>query len=256
MEAAELAVKRMEDWAADPSHGYDQEYRWGERGDYDCSAAVIQAWELAGVPVKSNGATYTGNMRGVFLRCGFRDVTGGVELGSGSGLLRGDVLLNYEHHTAMYCGNGQEVEASINENGTVTGGQPGDQTGREFLMRPYRNYPWDCVLRYIGDDTDDGTTNTEAARPGPVYEYSVKLGLLKEGMEDPQIKTVQQLLAAKGYEPGEADGIMGSQTVEAVKKFQGDMSLEQDGEVGGRFNHLEIEMEEEKVPVLFCRTPR
>ena len=73
MEAAELAVKRMEDWAADPSHGYDQEYRWGERGDYDCSAAVIQAWELAGVPVKSNGATYTGNMRGVFLRCGFRD---------------------------------------------------------------------------------------------------------------------------------------------------------------------------------------
>ena len=120
MEAAELAVKRMEDWAADPSHGYDQEYRWGERGDFDCSAAVIQAWELAGVPVKSNGATYTGNMRGVFLRCGFRDVTGGVELGSGSGLLRGDVLLNYEHHTAMYCGNGQEVEASINENGTVT----------------------------------------------------------------------------------------------------------------------------------------
>ena len=33
-------------------------------------------------------------------------------------------------------------------------------------------------------------------------------------------------------------------------------TLQVDGEVGGRFNHLEIEMEEEKVPVLFCRTPR
>ncbi len=33
-------------------------------------------------------------------------------------------------------------------------------------------------------------------------------------------------------------------------------TLQVDGEVGGRFNHLEVEMEEEKVPVLFCRTPR
>ena len=231
MEAAELAVKRMEDWAADPSHGYDQEYRWGERGDYDCSAAVIQAWELAGVPVKSNGATYTGNMRGVFLRCGFRDVTGGVELGSGSGLLRGDVLLNYEHHTAMYCGNGQEVEASINENGTVTGGQPGDQTGREFLVRPYRNYPWDCVLRYTG--ANSGSTEDKPGRPGPTYEYSVKLGLLKEGMEDAQVKTVQILLAAKGYYSGDCDGIMGELTKRAVMGYQADAGLLTDGEVGG-----------------------
>lgn len=231
MEAAELAVKRMEDWAADPSHGYDQEHRWGERGDYDCSAAVIQAWELAGVPVKSNGATYTGNMRGVFLRCGFRDVTGGVELGSGSGLLRGDVLLNYEHHTAMYCGNGQEVEASINENGTVTGGQPGDQTGREFLMRPYRNYPWDCVLRYTG--ANSGSTEDKPARPGPTYEYTVRLGLLKEGMEDAQVKTVQVLLAAKGYYSGDCDGIMGELTKWAVMGYQADAGLLTDGEVGG-----------------------
>ena len=234
MTKIERATLQMERWAKDPAHGYDQQYRWGQRGDFDCSAAVIQAWELAGVPVKSGGATYTGNMKSVFLACGFADVTASVNRVLGTGLQRGDVLLNEQRHTAMYIGNGQEVEASINELGGTTGGQPGDQTGREFLVRPYRNYPWDCVLRYIGDDTDDGTTNTEAARPGPVYEYSVKLGLLKEGMEDPQIKTVQQLLAAKGYEPGEADGIMGSQTVEAVKEFQGDMNLEQDGEVGGQ----------------------
>lgn len=225
MDVIELAVKRMEDWAADNTHGYDQQYRWGERGDFDCSSAVISAWELAGVPVKTGGASYTGNMRGVFLRCGFKDVTGDVNLVNGSGLERGDVMLNYEHHTAMYCGAGQEVEASINEKGGATGGMPGDQTGREFLVRPYRNYPWDCVLRYAGEKT--------GSRPGPVYEYSIKLGLLQEGMEDPQVRTLQRLLAAGGYEPGEADGIMGSRTVEAVKKFQNDKSLLSDGEVGG-----------------------
>ena len=227
MTKIERATLQMERWAKDPAHGYDQQYRWGQRGDYDCSSAVITAWELAGVPVKSSGATYTGNMRGVFLRCGFEDVTSQIDLASGSGLQRGDVLLNIINHTAMYCGGGQEVEASINENGTVTGGQPGDQTGREFLMRPYRNYPWDCVLRY------GGGSGAAAARPGPVYEYSVKLGLLKEGMEDAQVKTVQILLAAKGYQPGQADGIMGPVTVEAVKSFQRAEGLLADGEVGG-----------------------
>ena len=64
----ERAVSQMEAWARDNSHGYDQQYRWGERGDYDCSAAVIDAWQRAGVPVRSAGATYTGNMHDVFLR--------------------------------------------------------------------------------------------------------------------------------------------------------------------------------------------
>lgn len=144
----EKATQIMEAWAADNSHGYDQIYRWGEKGDYDCSSAIIQACENAGIPVKSNGATYTGNMRSVFLRTGFKDVTSSVNLRTGAGLIRSDVLLNNRHHTAMYLGNGKEVEASINEKGTARGGRPGDQTGREFLVRSYRNYPWDCVLRY------------------------------------------------------------------------------------------------------------
>ena len=227
MSKVEAAIAQMEAWAADNSHGYDQEYRWGERGDYDCSAAVIQAWELAGVPVKSSGATYTGNMRGVFLCCGFEDVTGRVDLSTGSGLERGDVLLNIINHTAMYCGAGQEVEASINENGGTTGGQPGDQTGREFLMRPYRNYPWDCVLRYTG------STEDKPARPGPTYEYTVRLGLLKEGMADMQVQAVQELLAARGYYSGDCDGIMGELTKRAVMGYQADTGLLTDGEVGG-----------------------
>ena len=229
MSKIEAAVSQMETWATDPAHGYDQQFRWGERGDYDCSAAVIQAWELAGVPVKSSGATYTGNMRGVFLRCGFEDVTAGVDLATVAGLHRGDVLLNILHHTAMYCGNGMEVEASINENGGVTGGMTGDQTGREFLVRPYRNYPWDCVLRYTGAES---VSTPEKVKP--TYYYAVKLPLLKPGMEDNAVETVQQLLAARGYYTGDFDGIFGELTKRAVMGFQADAGLETDGEVGGK----------------------
>lgn len=153
MTKTEKAIRQMETWAKDDSHGYDQDYRWGEKGDYDCSSAVIQAWQNTGVPVKSGGATYTGDMKNVFLKNGFKDITASVNRGTGTGLKRGDVLLNEAHHVAMYCGAGKEVEASINEKGTAHGGQPGDQTGKEFLIRSYRNYPWHCILRYVGDQT-------------------------------------------------------------------------------------------------------
>lgn len=163
MTKSEKAAQWMEALAHDDSHGYDQAFRWGEKGDYDCSSAIINAWEKAGVPVKSNGATYTGNMYQVFIKCGFKDVTASVNLSTGAGLKRSDVLLNHVHHVAMYCGNGQEVEASINEWGGATGGQPGDQTGREILVRNYRNYPWDAVLRYPEAAASTSSSTTTAS---------------------------------------------------------------------------------------------
>lgn len=151
MSKTEQAIRWMEDLANNDLHGYDQVYRWGQKGDYDCSSAVITAWEQAGVPVKSKGATYTGNMRSIFLSCGFKDVTSSVNMTTGVGLERGDVLLNTVKHVAMHCGDGKEVEASINEKGGITGGTPGDQTGKEILIRAYRNYPWTHVLRFAED---------------------------------------------------------------------------------------------------------
>lgn len=169
----ENAIAQMEYWANDNSHGYDQRYRWGEKGDYDCSSAVITAWELAGVPVKSKGATYTGNMYNVFISCGFKNVTSSISLSTGAGLKRGDVLLNVANHTAMYCGNGKEVEASINENGTITGGTPGDQTGREFLIRSYRNFPWDYVLRYQESISNNANSGGNTAMNNAQIIYNI-----------------------------------------------------------------------------------
>ena len=148
----EKAVRFMIDIAQDNSHGYDQNQRWGERGDYDCSSLTIIAFEKAGFPAKSKyGATYTGNMKQAFLNCGFKDVRNVVNLYTGAGLIRGDILLNEVHHVAVYIGNGLIVQASINELGRATGGRPGDQSGYEINISKYKNYHrggWDIVLRY------------------------------------------------------------------------------------------------------------
>lgn len=131
------------------SHGYSQENRSG-KPDYDCSSLVIESWEQAGVKVKEAGATYTGNMKNVFLKCGFVNVFWTVGLTSCRGMLPGDILLSEGHHTAIYIGNEQIVHASINEFGKIVGGKPGDQTGKEICIRSYYNHPWNCVLRYTG----------------------------------------------------------------------------------------------------------
>jgi cell wall-associated NlpC family hydrolase len=148
MSKIQMAVAFAVAIAKDDSHGYDQQHRSG-KPDMDCSMLVILAWENAGVKVKSAGATYTGNMRTAFLSCKFVDMLGTVNIKTGEGLCPGDVLLHEGHHTALYVGNGQLVHASINENGKIVGGRPGDQTGREICVRSYYNHPWNSVLRYV-----------------------------------------------------------------------------------------------------------
>lgn len=152
MSKIDSAVTWAENIANDPAHGYDQINRWGP--DYDCSSLVISAWQTgAGVPVKTNGATYTGNMRAAFLKSGFSDVTKNINFVTGDGIRRGDVLLNTARHTVLADGGGKVISASINEQGKATGGKSGDQTGREILIRDYYNYPWQYCLRYTAEDS-------------------------------------------------------------------------------------------------------
>lgn len=210
MSKIEQAISQMEQWALDDSHGYDQQYRWGEYGDYDCSSAVIIAWELAGVPVKTCGATTTWTMLPIFLALGFSDVTNTVDLNTGAGLKRGDILLNRKDHVAMYCGNGKEVEASINEFGDVTGGQAGDQTGWEFLIRPYRNYPWNYVLRYTKEEE----------------MYHMDLLPVRAGDTGTHVLVCQKMLACCGLYQDDYDGQAGNLTITGIIKFQDILLIE------------------------------
>ena len=176
MTVVEKATRFMEETAANDEHGYDQQYRWNERGDYDCSSLVISAYKHAGVPLQS---TYTGNMKADFLSHGFVNVTSKVNLKTGANMKRGDVLLNEVTHTAMYIGNGKIVHAAGNEYGKATGGKPGDQTGREITVANYYNANWGVVLRYKDQNAEAPAHGTDEPWEDAVENedyYIVKYG--------------------------------------------------------------------------------
>lgn len=235
----EKAISFMENIAKDDAHGYSQEHREGP--DYDCSSLVINAWEYAGVPVKKNGATYTEDMYEAFVSLGFKDVTKEVNLVTGAGLERSDVLLNHKKHTAMYCGNGMEVEASVNERGTATGGIPGDQTGKEILIRSYRNFPWDAVLRYVGESENVSLSDTLASfvisNSENQNKVEIKLCEVEYGSYNASVLALQKFLNIYGYvgrnnKELEEDGEFGANTLFALKEFQEAAKLKVDGVCG------------------------
>ena len=217
-------IRSAVDWAVgianDNSHGYDQIGRWGP--DYDCSSLVISAYEQAGVPVKEAGATYTGNMKNAFTKCGFKALPFSTSLV----LLEGDVLLNEKHHTALYIGNGKIVQASCNEKGGIYNGKDGDQTGKEIAVGNYyiyKNGGWDYVLRYTKDEE--------------VIKVNISLPLLQLGSHCSEVGTVQVLLNSLNYrgkngKPLTVDNQFGQNVDFAVRQFQKDCGLNPDGLFG------------------------
>lgn len=166
MTKVEAAVQWAINIANDDSHGYDQGNRWGP--DYDCSSLIITAYETAGIPVKTMGASRTGDMLSPFKKCGFVEVSNWNK-STGAGLMRGDVVLKPSSHVEMYIGNGQLVGAHINEKGGIIGGKTGDQTQKEINVRSYYNHPWTYALRYTGSDLYTGDISSLLS----AYDYAL-----------------------------------------------------------------------------------
>ena len=140
-------------WGSGPTEEWEYEGVKGMFvvGDRDCSSSVIDCWQEALRGSEYEGAladaTYTGNMREVFV---------------GSGLFEwkpmsftaqtGDVYLNESQHTAMCQSAVPDVlsEFYINEHGEIIGGEVGKQAYWEAMVRNYYDFPWDGILHYNG----------------------------------------------------------------------------------------------------------
>lgn len=178
---ADIAARIHSYMCENPGFGYSWDERYGgpqkatldidgrkysiSIGDYDCSSSTITAWKTAlkGTPYEGalEGASYTGNMRSVFVRSGLFEWVGV------NSARRGDLYLNEGSHVAMCQGNGLLSEFSGNEHGGVYGGKRGDQTGWESHICGYYWYPWDGCLRYNG--RADGFLPKEENDLKPIY---------------------------------------------------------------------------------------
>lgn len=286
---ADIAARIHADMCEDDRNGYSQSPRWGgdhpdgkkrltidgreyeyRLGSYDCSSSVITAWSqaLRYTPYEGSldGATVTGDMRPVFEGSGL--FTSSREYAK-----RGDIYLNDVHHTAM-CqdGGGDGVygydcmsEFAINENGGVTGGRVGDQTGGEARITAFRQYSrgWDPTLHYNGKAdvegggrADEGAGNSYVRRlqrelnaqcgagiaedgewgPNTRAAASKANAILRNGDSGNMTRILQEVLNAHGFRLG-IDAEFGPNTEKAVRDFQRVSRFSEadiDGEVGGQ----------------------
>lgn len=185
-EIAAAIHKRM---CEDSRFGYSWEERWGYywnvwnydgrdyvvyAGDYDCSSSTITAWKKAvegtAYEGKLDGATYTGNMRSVFVNSGL------FEWKPMSFLAEpGDLYLNEGCHVAMCQTQYPDIlsEFSSNEYGGAYGGSRGDQTGWESHVTDYYDYPWDGILHYNGkaDGSSGGSSGSGGSSNVPSGQW-------------------------------------------------------------------------------------
>ena len=223
MTKTEKAVRAAIQIAEDSSHGYSQASRWGP--DYDCSSFVCQMFEDAGIPLKSCGGTYTGNMLPAALKAGFIQVPLAQRK-------RGDILLRHtsgsDGHTAIFLGNGMLVHAA----GTYGHPETGDQSGREICIQNYYDAGWQYCLRFPEEEEQDD----DMAEPEPEPDESVDITLpvLKNGSIGSTVIALQLLLEVYGFSVGPCgvDGEFGPDTEKALRTMQSVMAINEDGKTG------------------------
>ena len=224
MTIPEAAVQWAVKIANDQSHGYSQASRWGNP-DYDCSSFAISAYKAAGVPIDTAKVNYTGNMSGL-TQYGFKDVVKSVNLNTGNGLQRGDILWWHKSgnqgHTAIYIGNNQIVHARGQSYGSP---KTGDQ-GSEIAVTPYYRGSWQHVYRYVGGGSAKPAPTPTPAPTVKRYPVSTQMPIIKYGSVSKAVKVWQVIIGV------EADGEFGKNTLAATLQFQRASNLEDDGEVG------------------------
>lgn len=141
--------------ANDESHGYDQTNR-ELNPDVDCSYLVWKALKEAGLDVGDTPFN-TENMEEPLIKAGF---TKHAWDGKDTSVLQAGDLDSKAGHVEIYAGDNKWVGAHQNENGGVTGGQPGDQTGHEVSVETYPTAGADTYWHYEGSSSNAGTETT------------------------------------------------------------------------------------------------
>jgi len=102
---------------------------------------------------------------------------------------------------------------------------PAGYTGPAFLV--YNNYR--TTLQWNRSDLYAIAVGYLADRIAGLAPLTTARPVSEQRLSRTQVKEIQELLAAQGFDPGPIDGVMGSQTRQAIKEFQRTAKLPADG---------------------------
>ncbi|MBQ9002343.1 MAG: hypothetical protein IJ087_10860 [Eggerthellaceae bacterium] len=199
MRLNEIAAEIHRRMCEDDRFGYSWEERYGATwetweidgksyririGDYDCSSSTITAWSVALQHTPWEGAldaaATTHNMSEVFCGSGLFERMGTSFLAE-----PGDLYLNDSNHVAMCQSQYPDVlsEFSWGDNGAY-GNKRGDQSGWEASVHGYYDYPWSCILHFVGGDAGSTSPSGDAPAsaggsselPMPRYRAAIMAG--------------------------------------------------------------------------------
>lgn len=200
MNRIEPAVQYAESIAADNYHGYSQPRRVIAKTpaealaikDGDCSSTTLNGLVVAGIDI--GAATVTANMLQPLIDAGFVDVKSSVNMETGEGLQRCDVLLRpptkeRSGHTGFITGrNAVTHKVEMVQAAGDFDGKAGDLSGREITIIPYYssgNFKY--VLRYKGGTEEmlqKGSTSTVLINALKIQLNALGYNLAYDGVFD------------------------------------------------------------------------
>lgn len=244
-DAVEFALKM----ANDNTHGYSQKYRSLYNiinpKSFDCSSLILTSYyyaftkngfsEQAGF-LKDN-CSYTGNMLEL-TNVGFEIVA--KKQTAHAKMVKGDIELNINYHTAMAVDSDTLVHARSSE-GTM---DTLDNSGNEIHTQAWYEYSkgWDYRLRFTGKGLNPGGTTTTSGSTGNTTKsegsaYMFATEIVKSGSKSNSVLLLQEILRARGFTGSDGnvlslDRKAGANTIYALKAYQKSRGLEQDGVCG------------------------
>lgn len=181
--------------------------RWIGRCVADCSGMFVWAFKQLGASIYHGSNTIWNKYCSSKGKLSKGQRTDGQPIKPGTAVFLYRASDNNRHHIGLYVGDDTVIEAKGTMYGVVTSRLNHWDEWGELKDVDYTG---------MGGEEGGGTT----------------VVLLKRGSVGPAVKELQRLLNKIGYNCGDADGIFGTKTEEAVKRFQTDHGLKVDGIAG------------------------